>query len=199
MIAMGYEREAIVQSVTNRAYDEIYATYMLLGTKEPEEWVWKVWKSHHVSPIFGDTHSFHVDTCYFWNSLKLDGRESSQSNRGEPASSSKPSSSDHRRRDTTQTVGSPGSNRVDRAHSTAASRPKRPESTKTTRPDKTPETGKSYWWVIHMTNRILATDVKRSLSYKAPDRRRQRNPEISPPLTKVSFIKKYIFIILFLG
>ena len=37
MIAMGYEREAIVQSVTNRAYDEIYATYMLLGTKEPEE------------------------------------------------------------------------------------------------------------------------------------------------------------------
>ena len=41
MIAMGYEREAIVQSVTNRAYDEIYATYMLLGTKEPEEWVWK--------------------------------------------------------------------------------------------------------------------------------------------------------------
>jgi len=138
MIAMGYEREAIVQSVTNRAYDEIYATYMLLGTKEPE----------------------------------LDGRESSQSNRGEPASSSssKPSSSDHRRRETVaQTVGSPGSNRVDRAHSTAASRPKRPESTKTTRPDKTPET---------------ATDVKRSLSYKAPDRRRQRNPEISPPLTK---------------
>ena len=50
-----------------------------------------------------------------------------------------------------------------------------------------------------MTNRILATDVKRSLSYKAPDRRRQRNPEISPPLTKVSFIKKYIFKILFLG
>ena len=39
-----------------------------------------------------------------------------------------------------------------------------------------------------MTNRlILATDVKRSLSYKAPDRRRQRNPEISPPLTKVIF------------
>lgn len=137
MIAMGYEREAIVASVTNRAYDEIYATYMLLGTKEPE----------------------------------LDGRESSQSNRGEPAStsSSKQTSSDQRRRDTTQTVSSPGSNRVDRAHSTAASRPKRPESTKTTRPDKTPET---------------ATDVKRSLSYKAPDRRRHRNPEISPPLTK---------------
>ena len=36
---------------------------------------------------------------------------------------------------------------------------------------------------------ILATDVKRSLSYKAPDRRRQRNPEISPPLTKVIFIQ----------
>ena len=42
-----------------------------------------------------------------------------------------------------------------------------------------------------MTNSfILATDVKRSLSYKAPDRRRQRNPEISPPLTKVSFYQK---------
>ena len=41
-----------------------------------------------------------------------------------------------------------------------------------------------------MTNGfILATDVKRSLSYKAPDRRRQRNPEISPPLTKVIFIQ----------
>ena len=36
MIEMGYEREAIVNSVTNRAYDEIYATYMLLGMKEPE-------------------------------------------------------------------------------------------------------------------------------------------------------------------
>jgi MAP/microtubule affinity-regulating kinase len=36
MIGMGYERDAIVNSVTNRAYDEIYATYMLLGTKEPE-------------------------------------------------------------------------------------------------------------------------------------------------------------------
>ena len=44
-----------------------------------------------------------------------------------------------------------------------------------------------------MTNRILATDVKRSLSYKAPDRRRQRNPEISPPLTKVSFYQKIYF------
>ena len=33
---MGYEREAIITSVTNRAYDEIYATYMLLGTKEPD-------------------------------------------------------------------------------------------------------------------------------------------------------------------
>ena len=33
---MGYEREAIVNSVTNRAYDELYATYMLLGMKEPE-------------------------------------------------------------------------------------------------------------------------------------------------------------------
>jgi len=36
MIEMGYEREAIVNSVTNRAYDELYATYMLLGMKEPE-------------------------------------------------------------------------------------------------------------------------------------------------------------------
>jgi len=36
MIEMGYEREAIITSVTNRAYDEIYATYMLLGTKEPD-------------------------------------------------------------------------------------------------------------------------------------------------------------------
>ena len=55
---------------------------------------------------------------------------------------------------------------------------------------------------------ILATDVKRSLSYKAPDRRRQRNPEISPPLTKVIFIQsdsrdmrtqKYIVITFILG
>ena len=60
-----------------------------------------------------------------------------------------------------------------------------------------------------MTNSfILATDVKRSLSYKAPDRRRQRNPEISPPLTKVIFIQshsrgmraqKQIFITFILG
>ena len=41
MIEMGYEREAIVNSVTNRAYDEIYATYMLLGMKEPE--VSQIW------------------------------------------------------------------------------------------------------------------------------------------------------------
>lgn len=132
MIAMGYDREAIVNSVTNRAYDEIYATYMLLGTKEPE----------------------------------LDGRESSQSNRGE--SSSKAS---ERRRETT-TVGSPNSNRVDRSKSAVGeNRSKRPESTKIpSRPDKTPDSAQ--------------TNVARAQSYKAPDRRRPRNPEISPPLSK---------------
>lgn len=36
MVEMGYDRDAIVASIKNRAYDEIYATYMLLGTKEPE-------------------------------------------------------------------------------------------------------------------------------------------------------------------
>ena len=51
MIAMGYEREAIVASVTNRAYDEIYATYMLLGTKEPEERV-KVLVRSNINPLF---------------------------------------------------------------------------------------------------------------------------------------------------
>jgi len=36
MTEMGYDREQIITSIKNRAYDEIYATYMLLGTKEPE-------------------------------------------------------------------------------------------------------------------------------------------------------------------
>ena len=36
MIEMGYDREDIATSLMNSAYDEIYATYMLLGTKEPD-------------------------------------------------------------------------------------------------------------------------------------------------------------------
>lgn len=36
MTEMGYDKEQILTSIKNRAYDEIYATYMLLGTKEPE-------------------------------------------------------------------------------------------------------------------------------------------------------------------
>jgi len=36
MLTYGYNREEIVHSVVNRMYDARYATYMLLGTKEPE-------------------------------------------------------------------------------------------------------------------------------------------------------------------
>ena len=50
MIEMGYEREAIITSVTNRAYDEIYATYMLLGTKEPD--VSKLFELFHMRENF---------------------------------------------------------------------------------------------------------------------------------------------------
>ncbi|CAG5098317.1 Oidioi.mRNA.OKI2018_I69.XSR.g15558.t2.cds [Oikopleura dioica] len=36
MLTYGYNREEIIHSVVNRMYDARYATYMLLGTKEPE-------------------------------------------------------------------------------------------------------------------------------------------------------------------
>lgn len=36
MLTYGYAREEIVNSVANRMYDARYATYMLLGTKEPD-------------------------------------------------------------------------------------------------------------------------------------------------------------------
>jgi len=143
MIEMGYEREAIVNSVTNRAYDEIYATYMLLGMKEPES----------------------------------EGRDSSQSNRAEPSSSSssrRPAESGNRNNRTStaksETPSAVVSPNVKRAQS-AASRSNRERPTpRKEEPER--NTGTS------------SNVPTRSISLKPSNQRRTNPDSTSPALTK---------------